>query len=195
MVADAVEMRMAGLSMDPASKMPVALLREVNGPHDLPLWLTPLEAMSISMAQSHAPQPLPLTHNLLMRIIECLHVRLAAVEINAIREGMLCASLLMNNGGEGFRMECRPSAALALALTAAAPIYVNTQVIQEVNHIRAHAIPGEEQDVLMTTSGTPLRQESSAAAAIPANSAGNDREEKTWSELLRRMDPVSTRKN
>ncbi len=195
MVADALEMRLMGLSLDPSSKTPVALLREINGQRDLPLWLTPLEAMSISLAQSRMPQPLPLTHTLLLRVIESLHARLTAVEIAAIREGILCASLVLHTDGEDLRMECRPADALALALTAVAPIYVSLQVLQEVDYIRAHAVPGEEQDALMTTSGTPLRQETPATAATPATSAEEDREDKTWSELLRRMDPVSPRKN
>lgn len=191
-----IEMRLTKVSLDPATKTPVALLREVDGPRTLPLWIGPLEAMCISLAQSDTPRPLPLTHALLLRIMNTLHSRLLAVEITDIREGILCASLVLDSEGTVVHVECRPADALALAVQAIAPIYVYVQVLQDVENIRSHAIPEEKQDVLLTASGIPLRREKTAVPVIPANSAeGHGKEEQFWSDLLRRMNPVSLRKN
>ncbi|MDD6180603.1 MAG: bifunctional nuclease family protein [Desulfovibrionaceae bacterium] len=189
-----IVMEMTGLALDPEEKTPVATLREAGGQRTLSLWIGPLEAMSLSLARGRQPQPLPLTHVLMLRLVNALRARLLAVELGPIREGVLCASLLMESEDGDFRMECRPADALTLALHASVPIHADAELLQQAEHIRSHVVPGQGASALVTTSGMPLRLDH-AAAPQPSVTTAAGRDERDWEDMLRRMNPISSRRN
>ena len=82
----------------------------------------------------------PLTHDLLKNVIELLGGEVIRVVINDLQNDTFYARIvLQNESGETIEVDSRPSDAIALAVRADAPIYVEDEVMD-----RAGMEPEEE---------------------------------------------------
>lgn len=122
-------MTVFGLALDEDSQMPILILKDTTEDIIFPIWIGAMEAMSISMALNKVAVPRPMTHDLILNVLEKLAVRLDAVEIVSIHEGTYYAELVLRSEGGERRVDCRPSDSIALALRAEVPIRVSTEVI------------------------------------------------------------------
>lgn len=183
-----VEMRLAGLTFDRDQKIPLALLQEVDGGRTLRLALSPTEAMALSLAltQTSQAQPLPAIHPLLLHLLQHCHHSLRTVEITEIRNNMLYACLVLDDGTLFSQVECRPADALTLAAYAAVPICVHEVVLHDIDSLSAPASTDS-----LTVPMAALRRPNLTFARPEERQQSS---ENTWAEILRRMDPVSSRK-
>ena len=102
-------MRVFGLTIDPQTKTPIVILREMDGDVVLPIWVGAMEAMAVSLVLNNERLPRPLTHDLLLMSISALKAELVNVEITDLKDGVYYA-LLVLRGPEGrVRVDCRPS--------------------------------------------------------------------------------------
>lgn len=124
-----VEMTVFGLALDEDSQMPILILKDTTEDIIFPIWIGAMEAMSISMALNKVPVPRPMTHDLILNILEKLAARLEAVEIVSIHEGTYYAELVLRSESGERRVDCRPSDSIALALRAEVSIRVSKEVI------------------------------------------------------------------
>jgi len=84
---------------------------------------------------SESDKPLrPLTHDLLVAIVDALGGELDSVVINDLREHTYYAKLRVRVDGELIEIDSRPSDAIAVAVTCEPhlPIYVSEDVLNEV---------------------------------------------------------------
>ncbi|HEY8346008.1 MAG TPA: bifunctional nuclease family protein [Symbiobacteriaceae bacterium] len=89
-----------------------------------------LEGRAIALEAEGIRTPRPLTHDLLYRVIQELGARVAEVQIRDFRDKTFFANLVLTReGGETIIVDARPSDAIALALRAKAPIYVDEAVL------------------------------------------------------------------
>lgn len=116
-----VEMHVFGLTLDPESKSPIVVLRELDGETVLPVWVGAVEAMAVSLALNNENLPRPLTHDLMLLTLRALKAKLLRAEISDLREGVFYAMLLLESREGRVRVDCRPSDAIALAVRAQAP--------------------------------------------------------------------------
>ena len=65
-----IKLQVAGLSLDPTSKSPILVLCTENNSHILPVWIGSSEAIAISLVLQGAEVPRPLTHDLLLNMVE-----------------------------------------------------------------------------------------------------------------------------
>ena len=72
-----------------------------------------------------------MTHDLLRNLVRELSAKVERVEINDLRQNTFYATIHLSRSGETIRIDARPSDAMALALRADAPIYVDVQVIEK----------------------------------------------------------------
>ena len=124
-----VEMMVFGLALDEDSQMPILILKDTSEDIIFPIWIGAMEAMSISMALNKVAVPRPMTHDLVLTILEKMETRLVAVEIVSIHEGTYYAELVLRGESGERRVDCRPSDSIALALRAEVPIRVSEEVI------------------------------------------------------------------
>jgi bifunctional DNase/RNase len=110
----------------------VIMLREVDGGRSFPIVIGVFEAGSIERRVKGIPSPRPLTHDLLANIIDNLGGELKDVFISELREHTYFARLRIRKEGELTELDCRPSDAIALAVTAKVPIFVSEDVLGEV---------------------------------------------------------------
>ncbi len=106
------------------------LLRGGGDPRTLPIFIGNLEAQSIAMVLDGVQPPRPMTHDLMVRLMEQAGRRLTRVEICALRENTFFAKLVLESDDGEVEIDARPSDALALALRAKASIYVAPEVME-----------------------------------------------------------------
>ena len=96
----------------------------------VPIWIGALEAMSIVAGRSQE-FPRPMSHDLMLSLLEMLGAKVARIEVTDIVEGTFYARLIVENRGVEFDIDARPSDALALAVRVDAPLYVSEKVVEK----------------------------------------------------------------
>ena len=126
-----IEVKIRALMMDPNSGTPIIILKDVNSETMLPIWVGAYEANAIALEIEKIAPPRPMTHDLLRNLIVELGLKVERVVVTSLRENTFYAVIeLTGESGESMRLDSRPSDAIALALRADCPIYVDSEVIQ-----------------------------------------------------------------
>ena len=135
-----IEVKIRGLMMDPNSGTPIVILKDVNSETLLPIWVGAYEANAIALEIEKIATQRPMTHDLLRNLIVEMGARVERVVVTELRDNTFFAVIEMRGGGgELMMLDSRPSDAIALALRADCPIYVNEEVIQA-----SHSLTGEQ---------------------------------------------------
>ena len=124
-----IEMTIKGLMVDPITNMPIIILRDKDGQRVLPIWVGVFEANAIALQIENVTTPRPMTHDLLKNVIQDLHGRIEKIVVSDLKENTFYALIYLTVGGELMAVDARPSDAIALALRARAPIFVEERVI------------------------------------------------------------------
>jgi bifunctional DNase/RNase len=125
-----IEMKIRGLMVDPSTNAPIVILKDVQGDTVLPIWVGLYEANAIALEVEKATTPRPMTHDLLKNVVQGLNASLQRVVVTELKDDTFYAVLWLEQDGETVTIDCRPSDALALALRADCPIYVNEEVLR-----------------------------------------------------------------
>lgn len=125
-----IEVRIRGLMMDPASNMPIIVLKDIASETVMPIWVGIFEANAIAIEIEKMAAPRPMTHDLTRNLIRHLNAQLERVVITEIKDETFFAVLWLRQGEDALAIDARPSDAIALALRADCPIYVDERVMQ-----------------------------------------------------------------
>jgi bifunctional DNase/RNase len=107
--------RLSQIVIDEDEKRQVIFLAEIDGSRRLPIAIGTAEAQAIARAVANQGFPRPLTHDLLLSVLDAGGLALAEVRITDVREGTFFAELhLARPDGNRVVIDCRPSDALAL---------------------------------------------------------------------------------
>ncbi len=125
-------MEVQGLMMDPSSRTPIVILREVDGEAMLPIWIGAFEANAIAMSMEGVEAPRPMTHDLMSQSMKSTGARIERIVISDLSDRTFFASIYLEIGSDGevVVLDSRPSDAIALALRAKAPIFVLDSVLE-----------------------------------------------------------------
>jgi len=124
-------MKVEGLLFDPRSNMYIMLLKEINGNGTLPIWIGKPEADSIALALGKVETPRPLTHDLIKNITDSLKSRITKIIVTEIQDNTYYALVCLNDGKKETFVDSRPSDAVAVALRANAPIFVEDSILEQ----------------------------------------------------------------
>ena len=125
-----VEMKIRGLMTDPATNIPVVILKEADSETVLPIWVGVYEANAIALEIEKVSTPRPMTHDLLKNLLIGLEATVRKVVVTELRDDTFYAVIWLDRGGEIISIDSRPSDALALALRMDCPIYVEDEVLK-----------------------------------------------------------------
>ncbi|HEU5351214.1 MAG TPA: bifunctional nuclease family protein [Terracidiphilus sp.] len=125
-----IEVRIRGLMMDPATNMPIVVLKDVASETVMPIWVGIFEANAIAIEIEKMAAPRPMTHDLIRNLIHNMNAELDHVVITELKDDTFFAQLWVQQGNETVVVDARPSDAIALALRADCPIFVSEQVLQ-----------------------------------------------------------------
>ncbi len=172
-----VEMQVAGIALDAASRSPIVLLRDPSGRRQVPIWIDQAQAQNI-LAGLNGRRPIrPLSHDLMVDLLEAGDLKLERVIIHAIEDNTFRAVLkLVKTGGEARELDARPSDAIALALRCNSGIWMLEEVVGDASiPVDAEADAEEKADFrrfLERTSPAELIRHRSRGAGEPEGAAG-----------------------
>ena len=127
----------ASLAFDPSTQQPVLLLKLAGSPDPaerlVPIALGRPEAHAIISAANGVSFSRPMTHDLLVSVMQIAGLNLSRVEISSFAQGTFLATLDFLRGTEHVTVDARPSDAIALALRTHAPLFIADNVYQETS--------------------------------------------------------------
>jgi bifunctional DNase/RNase len=109
----------------------IVILKEVDGERNFPIVIGIFEATSIDRRVKGLPSPRPLTHDLIISVVEQMGGEIQDIVISDLKEHTYFAKLRVRKDGELTEVDCRPSDAIAVAVASRVPIYVNEDVLGE----------------------------------------------------------------
>lgn len=128
-----VEMKVKSLMMDPVTQTPIVILRDPSGKSILPIWVGLFEANAIALKLENVETPRPMTHDLLRAVLDSMQATVKRISITDLKDSTFYATVLLSCNGKEFKVDSRPSDAIALALRADAPIFVSQDVIKKAS--------------------------------------------------------------
>lgn len=124
-----VVMKVSGIVLDPQSRTPILVLRDIDDRRALLIWIGPPEANSIMLFLENIKLSRPATHDLMSNMLKTIKAELKSILIHDMKDSTFYAQLIINSGGKEYTIDSRPSDAVALALRTDVPIHVSEQVM------------------------------------------------------------------
>jgi uncharacterized protein len=139
-----IPVRVGGLAIDERTKNPVVLLQEIEGNRVLPIWIGPMEASAIHSELMGKKYQRPLTHDLLVTIIDSLKGKISRVVITDLKDSTFFASIYLDAGAGAVAIDARPSDSIAIALRSHAPIFIVDKLFEKSMEPQAMGSPPEK---------------------------------------------------
>ena len=128
-----IRVSVGGMILDENTRGPVLLLHVPPLDRYLPIWIGPSEAASIGLALQNERFERPLTHDLLVMVIDGLDGEVSRVVVTDQREGTYYAKIFIERDRQVIGIDARPSDAIAVAVRTTTPIYVTEEVLAKVD--------------------------------------------------------------
>ena len=126
-----LEMVIDSIRVSLANYQRVVILKEKDSDRYLPIWIGPAEAEAIALKLQDVSVPRPLTHDLLRSVIYGLGAAVNHILVSDLHDDTFFAKVALESDGKTFEVDSRPSDAIALAVRAKVPIYVNETVLDK----------------------------------------------------------------
>jgi bifunctional DNase/RNase len=108
----------------------VVILKEVGGERHLPIWIGPFEAEAIAMELQGVSASRPLPYDLLRAVVAELGGELRRVMVTELNQDVFYARIVIDRAGLAVEIDSRPSDAIAIAVRAKIPIFVDELVME-----------------------------------------------------------------
>jgi len=109
----------------------VVLLQETGGERYLPIWIGANEADAIAMKLQGTRVSRPLTHDLLVNVIEELGGEVEYVLVSELKNNTFYARVLVSVNGDTQTIDSRSSDAIAIAVRAGVPVFADESVLEQ----------------------------------------------------------------
>ena len=125
-----IEMKVMGIALDTRTGSPIVVLHDKDNRKASPIWIGSAEASAIIRKIENLNVARPMTHDLIINIIEKTGYTLDRVEINDVEKETYFATLFLKDENDNFiEIDSRPSDAIAIAIRVDAPIFVTANVL------------------------------------------------------------------
>ncbi len=128
-----IEMTIDSIRVSLMNYQRVVILKEKMAERYLPIWIGPAEADAIAVKLQGVTVPRPLTHDLLHSVIDALGATINSIIVSELKNDTFYAKIVLNVDGGQLEVDSRPSDALALAVRAEVPIYVEETVLDKAS--------------------------------------------------------------
>lgn len=125
-----IEVEVESIRISLMSEHRVIILKALEDEWYLPIWVGPFEAEAIAIRLKNVEVSRPLTHDLLKNVIKEMGGELSHILVDALREDTFYAHIHLDVDGRRMTIDSRPSDAIALAVRAGIPIYVEDDVMR-----------------------------------------------------------------
>lgn len=184
-----LEVEVVGIRIELPANQPILVLKAVERPRYLPIWIGSNESALIQMTQKGLVTARPLTHQLLIDVLDHYGASIERVTVTGREEHTFYARI---DTSDGKQISARPSDAVLLALTADAPVFVAESVLDAdgidapepdeeavaqfrefLDHVSAEDFGADEEGGV----GSPETPEDSLAAEVTDADAEHDDEQ------------------
>ncbi len=125
-----IEMKVMGIALDTRTGSPIVVLHDINNRKALPIWIGSAEASAIIRKIENISVSRPMTHDLIVEIVEKMNGTINRIEINDVEKETYYAIIYINDKeGKEIEIDARPSDAIAVAIRVDAPIFVTANVL------------------------------------------------------------------
>ena len=124
-----VEMTVESVRINLATQQRVVILKATKQERYLFIWIAHAEAYAIAVELQGTTSPRPLTHDLLKNIIGELSAKIVSIVISDLIDEIYYARIVLDVAGRHVEIDSRPSDAIALAVRAKTPIFVEESVL------------------------------------------------------------------
>ena len=125
-----VEMTVESVRINLATQQRVVILKATKQERYLFIWIAHAEAYAIAVELQGTTSPRPLTHDLLKNVVVELGANIESIVISDLIEDIFYARIVMDVAGRHVEVDSRPSDAIALAVRAKTPIFVEESVLE-----------------------------------------------------------------
>ena len=130
----------------------LVVLKDLNSERYLTIFIDAAVAEAITNELHKQKTPRPMTHDLLHDVVRELGGSVLHVLINKVQRDIYYARIVLENEGREVDIDSRSSDAIALAVRAQVPIYVDARVMERVAmmpdaHVVSETETGEEEPV------------------------------------------------
>lgn len=128
-MSDMIEVVIDSIRVSLMSQQRIVVLRERDAERYLAIWIGIYEAEAITIALQEVEVARPLTHDLIKNIFKELDARVLRVEVISLRDDTFYGNIVLEAAGRIINIDSRPSDALAVAVRAHVPIFVDPTVM------------------------------------------------------------------
>lgn len=164
-----IKVTIAGMLIDQQTNRRILLLHVPPLDRYLPIWIGPSEAAAIGMALRGERFERPLTHDLIVTIIDGLEAKVSRIVVHDLRQNTFFAKIFLERGQQVIGIDARPSDSIAIAVRTGAPVFVSEAVLQ---HEGGNLLQLDEETARRLLSETAAPSEDSG----PADGALDDAE-------------------
>jgi len=137
-----VEVKIESIRVSLMSQYRVVILKDAESNRYLPIWIGPYEADAITIHLQEMQVLRPLTHDLVIKVIEEMGARIERVVVTELRNDTFYARVILSLNDKELSIDARPSDAIALSVRAGCSIFVEDDVME-----RAGVTPEEDATV------------------------------------------------
>jgi len=148
---DFLQLKVHQVVVDPTSMQPVVFLADLSQERAMPIWIGPCEADAINGEMQGIKHPRPLTHDLLVRVIQKTNGKIQRVVITHRKENIYYATIVMQSGSSVVEIDARPSDSIVVALKSGAPLFVSKTLFSEA------AVPLREKQAIEERYGLTIQ--------------------------------------
>jgi len=126
-----IEVKVSSIRASLMSEHRVVILKDVNAERYLPIWIGPYEAEAIALRLQNREVARPLTHDLLNNVIQKMGGEVSHITVTDLRDDTFFGKITVRLNGRQVEIDSRPSDAIALAVRANVPIFVEENVMTQ----------------------------------------------------------------
>ncbi len=129
-----IELTLSKIKVDEKRHEQLVVFREIGGKRFLPLVIGLPETQAIKLKLSGVKVPRPMTHDLILSVVEGLGGKVQKIVIDKLENNTFHAKLhlLRENGAEAV-VDARPSDSVAIALRAQVPVFAEEAVLDQAS--------------------------------------------------------------
>ena len=126
-----VLVHLAGIRMV-GPEQALLLLADEDERRAVPIAVGRDQGLAIYLGQEKTPTPRPLTHDLIVQILDRLQVEVERVVITELRDGTYYADIALKQGRKRLDIDARPSDAIALAVRLDVPMLASPDLLTNI---------------------------------------------------------------
>ena len=126
------EFRIVKIELDEDAGGPYVLLQEVEGSRRVRIHISLPDASVLFAAYQGIPFPRPLTHDLILDILNELGADVDRVCVVDLKDNIFYGRLVLRYFDREISIDCRPSDGMNIAVRANAPVYIYENVLKEL---------------------------------------------------------------